>query len=204
MSWKNPPSANEYHDDRGHSTRAFLKNLGNTVNDSFSPTNMLLFVLSLILLTLQGGALAQRYDPLFTVSDCGAVGDYVQECGEGFFVNFKKPDDEYRDDLMRKWPMIGWVDSAIDSFGSTNSLGGECLNASLVTGFIKICQSIQPGGPWGFVGCAHIPCYGGNATVHLAGCLQGIYLPVPEYSAFNVKALNATPDILSCSSNNNT
>lgn len=156
---------------------------------------MSFFALNLIILTLQGGALAQRYDPLFTVSDCGAVGDYVKECGEGFFVNFKKPDEVYRVDLLRKWPMIGWVDSAIESFASTNSLG-ECLNESLVTGFVHICQNIQPGDPWGFVGCAYIPCYGGNSTVHLAGCVPGATLP--ENAVFNVRALNATPDILSC------
>jgi len=167
------------------------------MDTSSVPQTKFFFVLNLIILTLQGGGLAQRYDPSFSVSDCGAVGEYVQECGEGFFLDFRKPDDEYSDALMKKWAMIGWVDSAIESFASTNSLG-ECLNASLVTGFIKMCQNIQTDEPWGFVGCAHIPCYGGNSTVHLAGCLKG--LRIPEYSAFNVRALNATPDVLSCSS----
>jgi hypothetical protein len=161
--------------------------------------------LHLILLFVVQATIAQRYDPLFDVNnDCGKVEGFYnnQPCGEGFFADFREPDSAYKDVLGKKWSMIGWVDSAIESFASTDPVAATCLNESLVAGFLRICQN---GGVWGFIGCAYIPCYGGNPNVKLGACLPGIphnnLTSWPGNSAFNVRALNDIAyEPLQCSS----
>lgn len=151
--------------------------------------------LHLILLFVVQATLAQRYDPLFRGdSQC----DYLKypyyndtKCGQGLFADFRDPDSVYRDEFMKKWAMIGWIDSAIESFASSNAVAATCLNDSLVNGFLRICQNSEDGSIWGFAGCAYIPCYPGNASVRLAGCLTGATGPGGS-PAFNVIALNDT------------
>lgn len=159
-------------------------------------------LLHLILLCVVQISRAQRYDPLFKDNEDCNTGNFTgnaTECGQGFFADFRDPDNAYQDVVTKKWSMIGWVDSAIESFASTNADAARCLNESLVTGFVRICQGDDV---WGFIGCAHIPCYAGNSTVHLGGCMNSTTVPLskswPGEPTYNVRALNVTTDTLSC------
>lgn len=147
---------------------------------------------------------AQRYDPLFTGGlDCGegVASIFGDTCGQGGFLQFKEPNSTYSAEPFRKWAIIGWIDNAIQTFTAQNGLE-RCLNDSLVTGLVKICQNPMQGKPWGFLGCAHIPCYGGNETVHLVGCLPevGVDVSQPGFGTFGVRALDETSaqDVLDC------